>query len=178
MPEPISTIAAIGFIAGGTMLTNLNRRNSSVSDSGNYLCAQATHYKSYSTAPVSLNTNRYSALVELDAMLEELMEDGWDGDQAPAITHQTIENVQMFLAALPADMPDPEFAPEPHEGAISLEWYGGYRQVVSVSIHESQRLAFAALQGTDVSNGAYKFDEDHIPLTVLSSIREITATLV
>ena len=157
------------------MLTNL-RKNSSVSDSGVYLREQAEHYKNYSTTPVSLNTNRYSALAELETMLEGLMEDGWDGDQAPAVTMQTVQNVQMFLAALPADIPDPEFAPEPYEGAISLEWYGGYRRVVSVSIHDSQRIAFAALQGTDVSNGAYKFNEDHIPSTVLSSIREITSS--
>jgi len=174
MPEPVTAIA-IGLMAGGTMLTNLNRQNTSVSVSGEYVRAQAGRYKDYASQPVSLDTQRYSALTELHELIEEHSVVGWDGDQAPALSALTAENTRMFLSALPKDIPDPEFAVEPDDGAVSLEWYGGYRKVVSVSIHESQRLAFSALQGTDISNGAYRFDEEHIPATVLSTIREITA---
>jgi len=174
MPEPVSIVIGL-TLAGGTMLTNLNRQNLSVSESGQYLRDQAALFKDYSSLPVSLDTQRHSALTDLQELIEEHSVVGWDGDQAPALSALTVENTRIFLSALPKNIPDPEFAVEPDDGAISLEWYGGYRKVVSVSIHESQRLAFAALQGTDVSNGAYRFDEEHIPATVLSTIREITA---
>ncbi len=176
MPEPISSIAVFGLMVGGsTILTNLNRQNQSVSESGEYLYVQASHFKKYSTQPVSLDTNRYDAIADIEELLEEVSQDGWDGDSAPAVSEQTIANVKAFLSALPDDISDPEFAPEPKDGAISLEWYGGYRKIASVSIHDSQRVAFSALQGTDITNGAYRFNDDHIPAPLLSTIREIIA---
>lgn len=173
MPEPVSTVVAI---AGVSLLTGLQRSNTSVSESADYLRAQTAEYQDYARQPVSLDTRRHSALSELSELAQDCTEQGWDGDQAPAITSLTMQNVDTFLSALPADIPDPDFSPEPDNGAISLEWYGGYRKIASVSIHETDRLAFASLQGTDVSNGAYRFDEEHIPSTVLSAIREIIAS--
>ena len=175
MPEPISSIAVVGLIAGGSLLTKLDKKNESVSESGEYLRGQAYHFKNYSTQPASLDTNRYDAIADLEELLEEVSQGGWDGDSAPAISEQTIANVKAFLSALPTNISDPEFAPEPKDGAISLEWYGGYRKIASVSIHDSQRVAFSALQGTDITNGAYRFSEDHIPVPLLSTIREIIA---
>lgn len=99
----------------------------------------------------------------------------WDGDQAPAITQLTLQNVKKFLSALPTDIPDPEFSAESDDGSISLEWYGGYRKIASVSINESNRLAFAAIQGTNISNGAYHFNNAPIPPAILTIIQEILA---
>ncbi len=172
MPEPVSTIVAI---AGVSLLTGLQRHNTSVSESGDYLRAQTAGYQDYARKPFSLDTRRHAALSALSELVSECDEQGWDGGQAPAITSLTVHNVEAFLLALPSDIPDPDFSPEPDNGAISLEWYGGYRKIASVSIHESDRLAFGSLQGTDVSNGAYRFDEEHIPSAVLSAIREIIA---
>ncbi len=124
---------------------------------------------------ISLNSNRFDAIAALVELYKEVSQDAWDGDSAPAISEQTIATVKAFLSALPSDISDPEFAPEPKDGAISLEWYGGYRKIASVSIHDSQRVAFSALQGTDITNGAYRFSEDHIPAPLLLTIREILA---
>lgn len=171
MPEPVSTVVAI---AGVSLLTGLQRHNTSVSESGDYLRAQTAEYQDYARKPFSLDTRRHTALSALSELVSDCGEQGWDGAQAPAISDLTTQNVETFLSALPSDIADPDFSPEPDNGAVSLEWYGGYRKIASVSIHETDRLVFASLQGTDVSNGAYRFNEEHIPLAVLSAIREVT----
>lgn len=170
MPEPVTAAVAI---AGFSILTGLQRHNTSVSESGYYLRAQTSEYQDYARKPYSLDARRHVALSELSELVSDCNEQGWDDKQAPAITPLTVHNVEAFLLALPSDIPDPDFSPEPDNGAISLEWYGGYRKIASVSIHESDRLAFGSLQGTDVTNGAYRFGEDHIPSAVIIAIREI-----
>ncbi len=170
MPEPVS-IAVV--VAGAALLSGSQRHNTSVSESGRYLRTQTAEFQKYSRQPVSLDTRRHQAFGALAEMQDECLEDGWDGDRAPAVSSLVIQKVKAFLEALPTDIPDPEFAPEPDNGAVSLEWYGGYRRIVSVSIHETDRLAFAAIQGTDVVNGAYRFNEDHIPTVIPATIRDI-----
>lgn len=170
MPEPFSAVVAV---AGYSLLVGFQRNNTSVSPSGEYLRTKTTEHQTYARKPFSLDTRRNAALSALDELVQECCENGWDGEQAPAVTALTRKNVQAFLSAIPSDIPDPDFTPEPDNGSVSLEWYGGYRKIASVSIRESDRLAFASLHGTDVSSGAYRFSEEHIPLLVLTTIREI-----
>ncbi|MCF6314528.1 MAG: hypothetical protein L3J39_18915 [Verrucomicrobiales bacterium] len=174
MSQSISTPLVLAM-GGMSLLTSLNRQNSVISEGGRYVRDQACRFLHYSTQPFVLDTRRHSALVELQDLLNEHSTKGWDGIEAPALSALTLETTKMFLAALPADIPDPDFAVEPDDGAISLEWYGGYRKIASVSISESRRLAYAALRGTDVSNGAYHFSDEQIPEPVLTGIRGIIA---
>ena len=108
----------------------------------------------------------------LDA-LEEVVED-WDGLDVTAISELSVDNVQSFLRNLPHDIASPEFAIDPDDGAISLEWYGGYRKVASVSINHTNRLAFASINGTNSSSGCYEYEGGSINGVILSSIQSIT----
>ena len=113
-----------------------------------------------------------STLAELLASHGEL---GWDGAVAPALTGATLENVRAFVMALPAWVPDPEFAMDPDDGAVSVEWYGGPSRIFSVSVGLSDRLACAGMDGTDSWHGVTRFLGGVVPDFVLQSIRRVLA---
>lgn len=171
MPEPVST--AVAVVAGASLLAGLNRRNPSVSEEGQFVYDQVAEFREYASQPVSMDRVRHAALRELGEILAEHEEGFAEGEEWPVVEDATLDNVRAFLAALPEDVPDPDFTVEPDDGAVSLEWTGGYRRVASVSIGAGLRIAFASLQGTDVSNGAYRIEEGDIPTAVLSAIREV-----
>lgn len=83
--------------------------------------------------------------------------------------------MQGFIQALPPWVPAPEFAVDPDEGAISLEWYAGPSRVFSASVRHSSRMACAGLDGTDSWHGVAQFDGAKVPDFVLQSIQRILA---
>ena len=168
MPEPVSTL---GVIAGTAILSTFTRNDHSVSTNGEYLRSEANRMVAYAQQPIS--QNRYDALAELEEVVKEHSEEGWDGLAAPVVSKESVTNVKDFLRSLPNDIADPEFAVDPDDGAISLEWYGGYRKIVSVSINHTNRLAFATLNGINSSNGTYEYDGSNINEVILSSIQSI-----
>lgn len=117
---------------------------------------------------------RHEFLTNLREAITAYEEDALRDTDLAAIHPSAVKRVTEFLHALPRAIPDPEVAIEP-DGAVSLEWYGGYRKVASVSITESSRLAFAMINEETVSNGVYGFTKDFIDPKVLDGLKEIAA---
>ena len=117
--------------------------------------------------------------IRIEAVLAELLDShgkiGWDGADAPALAETTIANVRVFILTLPPWVPDPEFAVDPDDGAVSIEWYGGHARNFSVSVGQMDRLACAGIDGTDSWHGVVHFESGKTPDFVLQSIQRILA---
>jgi len=127
----------------------------------------------YIREPVSLASKRSQAHDDLLELQEEHVEQGWDGDVAPAVTSASVKNAKLFIAMLPSDIPDPDLAVDPDDGAISLEWYGGYRKVASVSINDNSRIPYAVLNGMNSCNGVLELDGNAIPGSFVALTKEV-----
>lgn len=112
------------------------------------------------------------AISQLCELANECSEPGWDGCGAHAIDPMALQNAEMFLRALPEDLPTPEFAPEP-DGSISLDWIHTRHRLFSLGVGPNDRLAYAWLDGTDKGHGVARFDGLSVPQRVLAGIQLI-----
>lgn len=163
----------MSFAAGAGLLHHAGHASPTFSDEGSFIRSRVDELSRYVVEPVSLDSTRHSALLELFEVYEEHEEDGWDGIQAPRLSEGTVFHARELLRALPADIPDPEFAVEPDDGSLSIEWIGGYRQLASISLNETNRFAFTALQGGNVTQGSYDVRAGKLPTAVLETIRAV-----
>lgn len=120
--------------------------------------------------PASSNVEKWSTLKELYEMEGECGEPGWDGYDAQVVSRRAVGNAVSFIEALPPEFPLPEVAPEP-DGSVELDWFAGAARVVSVSISESDRIAYAYRDGTDSGHGVARFDGESVPAPILHTIR-------
>lgn len=98
----------------------------------------------------------------------------WDGEGAEPITVATLSAAHELLHALPAEIPIPEFLPEP-VGRIAFEWYKSKHCIYVLSIGSDHSLEFAGLfgRGNEV-HGKFNFS-DVLPGIVLDHLRELLA---
>lgn len=113
--------------------------------------------------------NAISELLELAA---ECARDDWDDEGSLAVSATAIGNAISFLRALPKDIPIPEFSVEP-DGNLSLDWIDSKSRLLSLSVGESNRLAFAWLDGSDKGHSVVRFDGVQIPPRLISAITDI-----
>ena len=174
MPEPVSMIAAVSVFGFAGLLPRLFS-SSGVSPEaqkvGSIACATFRHGEE----SFALNGELITAFETLDNVVEESSECGWDGQAAPPVPLMAQIQARNFLRALPPGFPAPEFAIEPDDGSISMEWHKSYRRVFSVSIGKTNRLAFAGLNGGDKWNGVSSFDGASIPPDLLGLISKTMA---
>jgi hypothetical protein len=172
MPDPVS-ITAVAMFAAGSMAARALRSGSAFSAEGQFAREQVTKVLDGLDNAVSLQAPHAELLGELEALIVEHSNPGWDGQEAPPISYITSQNAKEVIRALPADLPTPELAVDPDDAAISFEWHGGYRKVFSFSVGTSGRLACAGLNGTDRWHAALAFDGERLPALVLQSIRQV-----
>lgn len=98
----------------------------------------------------------------------------WDGYGALHVSAFSALKAQEFIRHLPAQMPMPEVAPEP-DGSLSLDWTTSKSRRFSVSIGNSDRLAYAWIDGSDRGHAVARFDSETIPLRILDGILSIQA---
>lgn len=174
MPEPFSTAIALTAVAGTSLLAPAQRSSKALSEEGRFVRSQAAAQSERYREPVSQGTARSRAETELFEVLEEHREDGWDGAHAPGFSNELFRIAMELLQQLPRDVADPEFAMEPDDGSLSVEWSSGYRQIVSLSLNPTGRIILTALQGDNATQGVYSLREGTLPNTVLSLIREVS----
>ena len=114
----------------------------------------------------------------LSEMIERLFEarqehaiNNWDGYGAKAIDEQSYQNAIRFILSLTPDIPAPEIGVEP-DGEVVFEWYGGKREVFSISIGSRNELTYAGLYGISKTYGVEQFYEN-IPDTLLDNINRV-----
>ena len=98
----------------------------------------------------------------------------WDGDGALPVSTFSALQAKEFVRNLPEHMPMPEVAPEP-DGSLSLDWTTSKSRRFSVSIGNSDRLAYAWTDGSDRGHAVARFDSETIPLRILEGILSIQA---
>jgi len=108
-------------------------------------------------------------LAVLIQMAEECAQTGWDGDDALAIHADVVQRTSAFIRAIPEATPLPEISPAP-DGSIVLDWATSKHRVFTVGIGESDRLAYAWLDGTDKGHGVARFDGVTVPSRVLHGV--------
>ena len=172
MPEPISTVTAC-YLTGYAILTAYGRGRNAVSQEAHDAQKAAIEVVEFAERSHALFGDKLSALSALRALQNECRENNWDGNDAFALNPLAMQNAENFVRALPADVPVPEFAPEP-DGSISLDWIESRTQLFSISIGAGHRLAFAWLDGTDKGHGVATFSDQQIPARILDGINSIT----
>lgn len=94
-----------------------------------------------------------------------------DEDQA-SVNRSALNNAEQFVLALPDDLPMPESAVDP-DGAISLTWFKSHTQIFSVSVGESDRAAYAWLDGSDKGHAVDRFELPVLPNRLLTILRSV-----
>lgn len=108
---------------------------------------------------------------ELASVWYECNTPNWDGYDALPVEPLTVMNTYDFIEALPLGTPLPSISAEP-DGSIALEWYRHPRWILSVSIHSTRTIYYAALFGVENTRGSMPlFDE--LPATILNLIQRV-----
>ena len=170
MPEPIST--ALSVCIGFAALNGYRRNDSAVSVEAKSAAAQLAKVLSAAEESQALFGAKSNALLDLQDLANECVDDNWDGNKAVGIDSFALWNAENFVRALPNGFPLPEFAPEP-DGSISLDWIESRSSLFSLSIGPSNRIAYAWLDGTDKGHGVAQFDGVTIPSRILFEIQPI-----
>ena len=96
-----------------------------------------------------------------------------DEDQEP-VSQTAYRNAQQFIRALPDNLPNPTFAIDP-DGEISVTWHVSRTRIFSVSISESERIAYAWMDGSNKGHGVDRFRAPVLPDVLASALRTIVA---
>lgn len=128
-----------------------------------------------SPVSVTLDSPHMDSLQGFLDALTESTEDDWDGYGAKGIDAPTCLNALAFLLLLPSTLPTPEISAQPN-GAIAFEWLRERRQMFSVSIGRTNRMAYAGLFGNSTVYGAEYF-VDQIPQVVFQNIERLNEQL-
>lgn len=142
-----------------------------VSDEGRYVAGKADEFDRHLRSSVTFGTVRYNAIGELRDTFREHCRAGWDGQQAPALSPYAVSCALAILNHLPRELADPEFSVEPDDGSLVLEWWGGYRQLVSVAISATRRHSFIAIDGINEFHGVFSTVEGRLPDHLVQVIR-------
>jgi hypothetical protein len=144
------------------------------------LMAEASqHYKSVPSLDQSVvkavqspkRWARFRLLRELRVLSEEYATSGWDGYVAARIAPEAHQQARRFLMTLPFDIPLPSIGAEP-DGRLTLEWYRGPDQVLSVSVSHEDLICYAAILGRRKRAGTEPFCEE-VPEDILRILRSL-----
>jgi len=107
-----------------------------------------------------------SMIYEIEA---ECGVENWDGYGASPVSDLSLLAVKDFIRLLPDSLAMPEVAPEP-DGSVSLDWMPERYRTFSISIGESDQLAYAWVDGSDRGHAVARFDSQAIPERILQGI--------
>jgi hypothetical protein len=171
MLEPVSIGQKVRWL-GYSVMNQSIQPNSAISLEAQELSVAVSTLVTLVEGSYVLSGRKLAAISALRALANECTEDSRNDKEGYVLDPVAVQNAEAFLRALPDDVPMPEFTNEP-DGAVSLDWIASRRQIFSLSINDSNRLAFAWLNGTEKGHGVVRFDGLYIPSRVLSEIRLI-----
>ena len=166
MFEPLSTTVGLWLLSGCA------RSGSAISPEASDVAKAASAIIAASERSEALFGRKAAVLSALMLMADECAEPGWDGEAAPAIALGVVRKASEVIRALPEGIPLPELSPAP-DGSIVFDWALSKHRVFSLSIGETDRLAYAWLDGTDKGHGAARFDGLRMPPRVLDGVQAV-----
>jgi hypothetical protein len=168
MPTTIS----VNPLAGYVPIRRVERRASAISTEAATARMAVNVVIEWGERSFALFGPKAAIISQIWALVDECAEMGWDGAEAEPISELAAEQAADFIRALPENTPLPEVAPEP-DGSISLDWIQSRSRLFSLSIGESNRLAYAWLDGADRGHAVARFDGESVPPRILEGIRRI-----
>lgn len=168
MLEPVS---ALTLQLGVAAIYGLARPGSAVSGEARLVQAKAEAIVERVERSGALFGNKSRVVSELGSLAHSHSDIGWDGGKASPVSRVAIAIAVAFVRALPESGEMPEVGVDP-DGAVSLDWIFSRHRMLSVSIaDDTDRLAYAWVDGTDRGNAVERFDGNAIP-------RRLTQTIV
>lgn len=143
-------------------------RSSGQSESARKLVKLREQVRQHLLHSISVRSSAEAALDELDAMRIEASRPGWDGYGGEPISGASYDQAKALLEALPTTSPFPEISVA-SDGDVSLDWFFGPRQALTLSVSGNGRLTFAWMNGHRSYRGTDWFDEG-IPGTIAEAI--------
>lgn len=152
------------------MLYALSRPASAISSEAWHVRSHAERIIGQVESSAALFGSRMSTINALKNLTKTHAETGWDGFEAAPVKQGAIALAVDFIRVLPEDCPMPEIDVDP-DGSVSLDWVASRYQMLSISFSgESNRLAYAWLDGTDRGNAVARFDGQAIPPRLMEAI--------
>jgi len=173
MFKPISLAAGVYALASYTGLVNYARQSNAVSAEAVSATAKAELILKAAATSETLNGQKAWPLASLGTLAQECATDNWDGYGAQAVNLRAIATAEHLIRNLPEGLQVPEVAAEP-DGSVSLDWIVSRHRLLSVSVGESNRFAFAWMLGTEREHGVINFDGVHVPGRLIQKILFIT----
>ena len=171
MLEPVS---AIGLQLGVAALYALSRPGSAVSSEAQAVQACAGAIFNRVERSDALFGGKAAVISKLWGLTRSHAAAGWDGGEAAPVDRQAVFRAAAFVRALPDDCGMPEVGVDP-DGAVALDWLASRHRMLSISVAgNSDRLAYAWLDGTDRGNAVAKFDRDTVPIRLMQAILALT----
>ncbi|MGQ0765946.1 MAG: hypothetical protein ACT4OZ_09795 [Gemmatimonadota bacterium] len=169
MPEPFSTVVGLGMSLAAL---RASARKTTYSDEGEHLREAVAQLIDLNERSFSISGAQNTVIASIREIASNCSFRDWDGYGAAPISARALKTAEALIRALPSGFPLPEVAPEP-DGAISLDWTQSRRRSFSVSAGQTDRLAFAWLDGTDGGHGVERFDGVSIPRRIAEGISSI-----
>lgn len=101
-------------------------------------------------------------------VLDELTVD----DGQCAVSAASVRRAFQLVQSLPNGIPVPDVAIDP-DGEVELDWMPSRTRMFSISLGDSDRLAYAWLDGSDHAHGVFRFI-NAIPQPLLLQLAELT----
>lgn len=105
-------------------------------------------------------------------IVENYLEEGWDGYDASPVTEQTIKEAYKFICLLPLSLPTPDEISADPDGDISFEWYKATNYIFTVSVSEKKTIAYAGIFGTYTKVHGSEYFDFKIPSSILDNIKK------
>ena len=167
MLEPVS---AIGLQLGVAALYALARPGSAVSSEARLVQARAEAMVDRVESSDALFGGKTAVISELWGLARSHTEAGWDGGEGFPVDRRAVSLAAAFIRALPDDCDMPEVGVDP-DGAVTLDWMVSRHRMFSISLAgNSDRLAYAWIDGTDRGHAVAKFDRATVPARLMQAI--------
>ncbi len=164
MFEPLSTTVGILLLSGYT------RSGSAVSREAADVASAAAAIVAASERSEALFGRKAALLAALTQVADECALPGWDGEDALAVTPEALQRATEFIRAMPEGMTLPEISAAP-DGSIVFDWALSKHRLFALSIGQTNRLAYAWLDGTDKGHGVTRFDGVTLPSRVFTGVQ-------
>lgn len=169
MLEPVSSALTIGVV-----LYALSKPASALSDEAGQVRECAEYMIGRVESSAALFGGRMATIAALHDLTKSHAETGWDGGSASPVSLAAISLAVDFVRSMPDDYEMPQVGVEP-DGAVSLDWLPSRHRMLSISFTgNSDRLAYAWLDGTDRGSAVARFDRQSVPLRLLHAINAAT----
>ena len=173
MFEPVSVI---GLQLGVAALYALARPGSAVSSEARAVQVRAEAIVERVERSDALFGSKTAVISELWGLARSHAEVGWDGGDALPVDRQAVARSVAFIRALPERCDMPEVGVDP-DGAVTLDWIASRHRMLSIGVAgNSDRLAYAWVDGTDRGHAVAKFDRDTVPVRLMQAILAATTS--